>query len=288
MRRNAAALASGGCALMIVAGCHHDSVSGYLDQGDAAMQATKLSEAEAAYSEAEKLAPGDPRAHIALGNLYVFEHKPDLARAEFMKVLTIDPKNAATHAALGNLYLEQNQYALAENQFRAAVALEADGAVYRLDLAGALRREGKLAGAEDNLRTAIGLKPDDAKSHLALAQLLSSEPSRASEARAEYDEVRVLDPKLLAAPAGASATPSAAPSASAASAPPAAPKLKALNKLFLLTKDSPVYQNPDRASPIVAQVRRKKYVHVTGIAGDFLEIRLRNGTIGFIPTEAAE
>ena len=37
-----------------------------LAEGDAAMQATKLPEAEAAYLEAIKLAPNDPRTHIAV------------------------------------------------------------------------------------------------------------------------------------------------------------------------------------------------------------------------------
>jgi hypothetical protein len=55
-----------------------------------------------------------------------------------------------------------------------------------------------------------------------------------------------------------------------------------------LTKNSPVYLNPDVASSTIGQVRRKKYVHVTGIAGDYLQIRLKNGTTGFIPVAAAE
>ncbi len=115
-----------GAMILIVAGCHHKTADDYLTEGDADMQATKLPQAEVAYQEAAKIAPNDPRVHIALGNLYVFEHKPGDAQIEFMKVLEIDPKNAATHVALGNLYNDQNQRGLAENQYRAAVALEPD------------------------------------------------------------------------------------------------------------------------------------------------------------------
>ncbi len=139
--------------------------------------------------------------HIALGNLYIFEHKQGDAQIEFMKVLEIDPKNAATHVALGNLYSDQNQHGLAENQYRAAVALEPDRSNYHLDLGEVLRQEGKLAEAEDQIRTAIGLSPKDAKAHLALANLLATEPARAAEANAEFDEVRALDAKLMPAPA---------------------------------------------------------------------------------------
>ena len=49
-----------------------------------------------------------------------------------------------------------------------------------------------------------------------------------------------------------------------------------------------MYLNPDPTSTTIAQVRRKKYVHVTGIAGDYLQIKLKNGTVGFIPVAAAE
>ena len=95
----AEALVIAGAMSLILAGCHHKSAEDYLAEGDADMQATKLADAEKAYQEAVKLAPNDPRTHIALGNLYVFEHKPGEAQIEFMKVLETDPKNAATHVA---------------------------------------------------------------------------------------------------------------------------------------------------------------------------------------------
>jgi tetratricopeptide (TPR) repeat protein len=290
-------------AMILIAGCHHKTADDYLTEGDADMQATQLPQAEVAYLEAAKLAPNDPRVHIALGNLYVFEHKPGDAQIEFMKVLEIDPKNAATHVALGNLYKDQNQRGLAENQYRAAVALEPDRYNYHLDLGEVLRLEGKTAAAEDQIRTAIGLSPKDAKAHLALANLLATEPGRATEANAEFDEVRALDAKMMPAPASTAAAAAPAPgvlppgpgvlppgpAAGVASAPAgAAPQIKPLNKLFLLTKNSPVYQDPDATSSTIGEVRRKKYVHVTGITGDYLQIRLKNGSIGFIPVSAAE
>ena len=281
-----------GTMILTAAGCHNKSVDDYLTEGDAAMQATKLSEAETDYQEAAKLAPNDPRVHIALGNLYNFEHKPSDAQIEFMRVLEIDPRNAATHVALGNLYDDQNQRGLAENQYRAAVALEEDRDSYHLELGEVLRQEGKTAEAEDQIRTAIGLSPKNAKAHLALANLLASQPERASEANAEFDEVRALDAKLMPAPVATTAAtaPPEAPPTTVASVPgpAAAPEIKPLNKLFLLTKNSPVYQNPDVASSTIGQVRRRKYVHVTGIAGDYLQIKLKNGMIGFIPVAAAE
>jgi hypothetical protein len=49
-----------------------------------------------------------------------------------------------------------------------------------------------------------------------------------------------------------------------------------------------VYQSPDETSSVVGQVHKKKYVHVVGLAGNYLQIRLRNGTVGFVPESAAE
>jgi hypothetical protein len=122
--------------------------------------------------------------------------------------------------------------------------------------------------------TAPGEVAADASSAAPAAPTLATEVTPAAPGAAETPGT------------GAGAAPAAG--ASVASAPGAPPKIKPLNKLFLLTKSSPVYQGPDQSSAVLGQVRSKKYVHVTGIAGDYLQVRLKNGTIGFIPAAAAE
>lgn len=268
-------------ATTLVTGCHRESVDDYLASGDSAMQANKLADAEHAYSEAAKAAPNDARVHVALGNLYTFEHKPQPAQVEYMKVIDLDPRNPAAHVALGNLYLDQQQLREAEEQYRAAIALDPSRANYYLQLGDVLSREGRSADAEAEFRTAIGLNPKNAQAHLALANLLGSQPGRQAEGDVELSTARILDPKLAAseAPANSGATEAAA-SGSA--------KVKPLNKVFLLTKNSPVYESPDQSSNVVGQVHKKKYVHVVGLAGNYLQIKLRNGTVGFVPETAAE
>jgi hypothetical protein len=39
---------------------------------------------------------------------------------------------------------------------------------------------------------------------------------------------------------------------------------------------------------VVAHVHRRKYVQVIGIAGDWLQVKLKTGVVGFIPISAAE
>jgi hypothetical protein len=49
-----------------------------------------------------------------------------------------------------------------------------------------------------------------------------------------------------------------------------------------------VYENPDSASPVLAQVHLDRYVNVIGTTGDWLQVRLRTGIVGFIPAQVAE
>ncbi len=292
-------------ALMFFAipGCGHKSVDDSLAAGDLAMQNTKLADAESDYREAAATAPDDPRPHVALGNLYVFEQKPAQAEAEYMKALEFDRRNAPTHTALGNIFVGQSQLGLAEEQYRAAVAIDPTNPTYRINIGILLQKLGRTGEAEAQLRTAVGLDPKNAHAHLALAKLISGEPDRQAEAEAEFAQVRTLDPTLMpAAPppapeAGASPTaPSGAPAlppAEAASVPPptaVAPmvKIRALDRRFLLTHDSPVYETPQDTANVVAQVHRRKFVHVTGITGNWFRIQMKNGTVGFIPLTAAE
>jgi Flp pilus assembly protein TadD len=291
--------AAAALSVALVSGCHHETVDEYLSAGDAAMQKTELPQAEQNYQAAAKAAPNDPRVHVALGNLYVFEQKPTLAQVEFMRVLELEPNNAAAHSALGGLYESQSQMGAAQEQYLAAVALKPTDPTYRIQLGSLLAKANKPGWAELELRTAIGLQPKNAQAHLALANLLNATPNGKAEADAEYAEVRALDPHLLpAAPAtavvpAAPAAPGAAPAAEAAVAPPAESggkqhKLKPLNRKFKLTRDSAVYQAADSSTSVVGQVHHGHFVHVTGIQGSWLQITLRNGTVGFIPVTAAE
>lgn len=282
----------------LIAGCHGESASDYLSAGDAAMQKGQLPQAEQNYQAAAKAAPNDPRVHVALGNLYLFEQKPTLAQSEFMKVLELEPANAVAHSALGEIYESQSQMGAAEEQYRAAVALKPADPAYRLQLGSLLAKVNKPIWAESEIRTAIGLQPKNARAHLALANVLSAIPSAKTEADAEYAEARALDPHLMAptppvAGTPAPAAPAANPAEAAAVPAPAAPggkraKLKPLNRKFKLTKDSAVYQQPDGSTTAVGQVHRGHFVHVTGIQGNWLQVTLHNGTVGFIPVSAAE
>lgn len=275
---------------LLLSGCHKQTADDFITAGDSAVQAQKLDEAEGDYKQAVDLAPNDAGAHAALANLYLLEHKDAAAQAEFMRVLELDPKNAASHMALGNLYNQQAQYAMAEAQYRAAIAIDPSKSNYHSALASVLAKQGRSAEAQTELRTAIGFDPKNAQAHYQLGNLLATTPGHEADAKAEYDQAHQLDPKLIPPP-----EPTSLPTVSATTAPTGAPaneaKVKPINppRLFLLTHDSPVYANPDATSGEVGKVKHKKYVRVIGLAGkDWLQIKLKDGTVGFVPTSAAE
>jgi len=274
-------------AILLSWGCNHKGGGDYLTAGDTAMQNTRLAEAESNYQQAAKVAPDDARPYLALGNLYIFEHKAPQAISELMKALELEPRNAKAHAMLASAYTAQSEPGLAEAQERAAVALDTGRAAYRMSLGNTLKDERKLGAAEAEYRTAIGLEPRNARAHLALAELLDSESNRQNEAQSEYAQVKALDPSLLPAAATASPTPAITP---AASTPPIASEsaLRQVDKRFLLTHDSPVYESMSESARVIAQVHQRRYVHVIGLGAQWLRIRLRNGMIGFIPATAAE
>ncbi len=283
------------CIAMLAACAHKSSVDDLLSAGDQAMQNTKLADAESDYAQAASLAPGDPRPHIALGNLYVFEQKPSQAETEYLKVLQLDSRNAPAHSALASLYAGQSNLGAAEEQYRAAVAIAPANAAYRIDLGALLQRANKLGESEAQLRTAVGLEPKNPHAHLALGKLFSAMPGRGEDAQSEFDQVRAIDPSLAPAAPPAptpaptpAANPEAGVGAPAPSAPAATARVRPLNRRFLLTHNSPVYDTPDENATVVAQVHRGKFVHVTGITGQWFRIQLRNGTVGFIPLSAAE
>jgi Bacterial SH3 domain len=60
------------------------------------------------------------------------------------------------------------------------------------------------------------------------------------------------------------------------------------DKEFLLTADSPVFAAPNQFAQKMAEVHRGKYVHVIGHALSYMQIRMKDGTQGYVPMTAAQ
>ncbi len=280
-----------GLALIIAwsVGCRPNTAEDYLGMGYLAMRDGKVDEAEKDYQNASQLAPDDPRVHLALGNLYAKERKLAFAEQEQMKAILLDPKNPLPHAALAELYADRSQPVMSEEQYRAATALDTANPKYHFSLALLLVKEKQFAEAETEFRTSIGLDPTNAQEHFSLAGLLNAESGRQDEAQGEYAQAKALDPESIPPAPALSAAPSPTPALSTTlTSMTPTPRVKPFQRRFLLTKDSRVYQQPDDTSPIVGSVQKNKFVRITGIADKWLQVRLRSGTVGFIPESAAE
>ena len=269
-------------------GCGHKSVEDYLAAGDQAMQNDRLGEAESDYQLAVQTAPNEARPHLVLADLYILELKAPQAAAESMKALELDPNNPKTHAALATAYSAQSEFGLAEAQGRAAVALAPADAEYRLSLGATLQSEEKLEEAEAEYRAAEGLEPRNAHAHLALAILFNAEPNRQSDARAEFAQVKALDPSLMPTNVQPVNAPSPAGTPASTATAARAPTMEETDQRFLLTHDSAVYDSTSKDACVIAQVHRRNHVHVTGISPNWIRIQLSAGTIGFIPATAVE
>lgn len=63
---------------------------------------------------------------------------------------------------------------------------------------------------------------------------------------------------------------------------------RAAERNYILGFNTPVYSRPYRASETLAEVHQGRNVHVIGVELDYLKIRMRNGTEGYVPVSSVE
>jgi uncharacterized protein YgiM (DUF1202 family) len=70
--------------------------------------------------------------------------------------------------------------------------------------------------------------------------------------------------------------------------PAASASVKPVKRRFLLSKPTAIYSAATTSSAVIEHVRGGIHVDVTGISGDWLQLKLHNGKTGYIPAEEAE
>ncbi len=70
--------------------------------------------------------------------------------------------------------------------------------------------------------------------------------------------------------------------------PTAVDLVKPTDQVFMVTSDSPIYERPNRFARTVGEVVHGKGVKVTGIALNYLRVKLRSGVVGFVPISALQ
>ena len=64
--------------------------------------------------------------------------------------------------------------------------------------------------------------------------------------------------------------------------------VKPIDKMFILTQDAAVLEAPNRWAGKLAEVHRNRSVHITGLALNYMRIRMKSGLTGFIPVTALQ
>lgn len=134
--------------------------------------------------------------YLGLGFLEQRSDQPDLAEANFKKVIELNPKSSAPRIVLGNFYLGQKRTADAERQFRDAIAVEPKSLAPREALARLLLITGKKADAENVLKQAERDLPNEPGPLLALSSFYYATGDM-NNALAEYGALYQQHPKDL-------------------------------------------------------------------------------------------
>ena len=148
-----------------------DRPSAQLNLGVFLADLGRLSEAEAAYRTALRLAPNDARVHVNLSDLYRGQGRDDLCEQTLREALHVVPDTAVVHHSLGLLLARQRKIDEAVESLRAAVRIEQDNARFRYVYAVALSSQGKTAEALGELAIAHERHPYDRDILTALATM---------------------------------------------------------------------------------------------------------------------
>jgi superkiller protein 3 len=155
-----------------------------LNAAQAALDKQDFESAAQDYRDYLAKKPDDAIVHYDLGYLYSALNRPDDAKPEYQRAITLDPKMAAAYLNLGVTLIASDPAAAVE-PLQKAVELTPQDAHAKWLLGTALDRSGKLAEAVEELQGARKLDDADIKIQLSLAHaLLASD--RAADAETEY------------------------------------------------------------------------------------------------------
>ena len=152
--------------------------------------------AEAAYLNATRLAPGEPRWRHLLGYLYQQTGRWEDAADAFSAVLRAQRNQREAIARLGDVYLQMNRLREARQQFEAVS--DTFPAVARNGLGEVALRQGRHREAIEHFHAALDLAPEATSIHYSLA-MAQRGLGRLDEARAHLHQrgtggLRIADP----------------------------------------------------------------------------------------------
>jgi tetratricopeptide (TPR) repeat protein len=162
-------------ALLLASGCQKEfkpdpqqAADGYYLKGTTEYLHGNFDAALAAFAEARKYAPSDPRLPAAVGEVYLARGKLDEALAEFEDAVKRDPGRATSWSRLGFIQAQQGRGAEARVALEKAIALNKDDFNALEQLADLRLKEGQLDEAVRFYAQAARASPEASKGLLFL------------------------------------------------------------------------------------------------------------------------
>lgn len=163
------------------------NVSELITQGQVALDAGRLADAEKAYRDALTRDARSADAQYGLGSVYVRQGNLAAAESAYRAALSSNPNMSSAHLNLGVVYYRMEQLSKAADEFKAVLRLEPNDA-QALYLLAAVRIQNKeLVEAEKLLIQAKQAEPDLAEVYYGLGALYKLQGKKA-EAIAAFEK----------------------------------------------------------------------------------------------------
>ncbi len=174
------------------------SVEQLFQQGNAAQNAGKYSQAEAIWRRVLQIDPKDADAYYNLGVALYYQKKLEQAIAAYNKAIQLNPKLAEVYNGLGIVLGKQGKLEQAIAAFKKAIQLNPNYANAYNNLGIVLRNQGKLEQAIAAFQKAIQLNPKLAKVYYNLGVVLYYQ-KKLEQAIAAYKKAIQLNPNYVEA-----------------------------------------------------------------------------------------
>lgn len=165
-----------------------------LGLADVALIKNTIRDADMWLRRAVQIAPKSPEVHLGFGKMYMVEKLYQKAEQEFKIAANSQPTNARAHVLLGDLYLEMLKPAQAIVEFRLALAAQPNDGFSSYGLGVALSTSGQqLDEAKKMLQQATRLAPQYPEPWRALGRL-HAEQKQFKEATTAFSQAIKLNP----------------------------------------------------------------------------------------------
>jgi len=136
--------------------------------------------------------------YLNLGLFYLAQGKPEAAKGQFEKAVTIDPKSVEARKAMAAYYALNKDLTKAEQEYRAAVDTNPDSVEARQMLASFYAGQGRFSEAEPLYKDIVRLQKNSAESRFSLGNFYLNQ-GRTDDARKIDTEISKDSPSFMLA-----------------------------------------------------------------------------------------